>query len=242
MIYSFDLDNTLVTTEGNDYAASKPISNRIQDVNRLFDEGHTVILFTARGSASGKDHRKFTEDQMNRFGVKYHRIVFGKPAADIFIDDKSRNSSEWGTSVPNSRVVWTNGCFDVLHVGHIRLLKECIRNAAKHDARLVVAIDSDRRIRQTKGHGRPYNSEESRREFLLSLKGIDSVLTFDSDSELEALLKRASPEVMLVGEEYANKTVIGSTYSKSVLFFPLVEGHSTSSILRHEAKGDFLFS
>jgi uncharacterized protein YheU (UPF0270 family) len=55
VIYSFDIDNTLVLTEGNDYINSKPILNRIYDVNRLFEEGHTIILFTARGSASGKD-------------------------------------------------------------------------------------------------------------------------------------------------------------------------------------------
>ena len=166
---------------------------------------------------------------------KYHHIVFGKPASDIFIDDKSSNSSEWGTSVPNDRVVWTNGCFDVMHIGHIRLLKECIQHAKNHDARVVVAIDSDKRIRQTKGYGRPYNSEESRREFLLSLNGISSVLTFDNNFELESLLEKASPEVMVVGEEYRNKIVIGAAHSKRVVFFPLVEGYSTSKILRHES-------
>jgi len=95
MRYAFDIDNTLVYTEGNDYQNSTPIASRIQSLNRLYDAGHTIYLFTARGSASGKDWREFTENQMKQFGIKYHSLILGKPDVDLFIDDKAISVHEW---------------------------------------------------------------------------------------------------------------------------------------------------
>lgn len=95
MRYAFDIDNTLVSTNGSDYENSKPIQHRIDSVNRLHAEGHTIILFTARGSASGKDYSEFTKAQMERFGVKFHVLITGKPDADFFIDDKAMSPVEW---------------------------------------------------------------------------------------------------------------------------------------------------
>lgn len=95
MKYAFDIDNTLVTTKGSDYENSKPIPHRINSVNQLYEQGHTIILFTGRGSSSGRDYTKFTEEQMKIFGVKYHSLVCGKPDADFFIDDKAMSPTEW---------------------------------------------------------------------------------------------------------------------------------------------------
>jgi len=95
MRYAFDIDNTLVKTVNSDYERSVPIQSRIDSVNRLYDAGHTIYLFTARGSSSGKDWRQFTEEQMQLFGVKYHRIITGKPDVDLFVDDKAISVQEW---------------------------------------------------------------------------------------------------------------------------------------------------
>lgn len=95
MRYAFDIDNTLVSTNGNDYANSQPIQARIDLVNRLYENGHTIYLFTARGSASGKDYRELTESQMHQFGVKYHSLILGKPDVDLFVDDKAISVLEW---------------------------------------------------------------------------------------------------------------------------------------------------
>lgn len=95
MRYAFDIDNTLVRTVGSDYENSTPIQHRIDRVNRLYDEGHMIMLFTARGSASGRDFYEFTMKQMHDFGVKYHRIIMGKPDVDLFVDDKAISVSEW---------------------------------------------------------------------------------------------------------------------------------------------------
>jgi hypothetical protein len=70
-------------------------------VNALYDSGNIIILFTARGSRSGKDYRRLTEDQMAAFGIKYHKLVFGKPDVDIFVDDKAMSPEDWDRKVQN---------------------------------------------------------------------------------------------------------------------------------------------
>jgi len=95
MKYAFDIDNTLVQTNGSDYENSCPIQHRIDRVNRLFDEGHTIYLFTARGMSSGRDLYDFTSKQMNDFGIKHHGIIMGKPNVDLFVDDKAISASDW---------------------------------------------------------------------------------------------------------------------------------------------------
>ena len=99
MKYAFDIDNTLVHTLDSDYENSKPIQHRIDRVNRLYDEGHTIMLFTARGMASGRDLYEFTAKQMHDFGVKHHRIIMGKPDVDLFVDDKAISVVDWDKTV-----------------------------------------------------------------------------------------------------------------------------------------------
>jgi dTDP-glucose 4,6-dehydratase len=95
MRYAFDIDNTLVKTNGSDYENSVPIQHRIDRLNRLFDEGHTIYLFTARGMASGRDLYKFTVNQMREFGIKHHQLIMGKPDVDVFVDDKAISLKDW---------------------------------------------------------------------------------------------------------------------------------------------------
>ncbi len=125
--------------------------------------------------------------------------------------------------------VFVNGCFDVLHIGHIRLFKYA-KSFAPH---LVVGIDSDSRVKKLKGESRPINTEEDRKEMLLSLKYVDTVVVFDNDDELEELVYQCNPETMVVGEEYKNKKVIGSEHTKELKFFKKVNGYSTTSTLQN---------
>jgi len=92
MIYYVDIDHTIFNTQGMDYENSKPIIDRIEKINKLYDEGHTIVYWTARGSGSGKDWSELTKEQFKRYGVKYHTLKFGKPVYDLFIDDKNINS------------------------------------------------------------------------------------------------------------------------------------------------------
>ena len=93
MIIYVDIDETICTkSEDLDYAKAKPIKERIQRINKLFDQGNTIIYWTARGTMTKIDWREVTEKQFKNWGVKYHDLKFGKPAYDLFIDDKNINS------------------------------------------------------------------------------------------------------------------------------------------------------
>ena len=126
--------------------------------------------------------------------------------------------------------VWVNGCFDVLHRGHIELFKFA---KSKGDF-LIIGIDSDERIKSMKGDLRPFNSEEDRRFFLESIKFIDHVEIFTSDEDLEKKIFYFDPDVMVVGSDYKNKKVIGSQHAKELLFFDRIQGYSTTNILERK--------
>tara|TARA_B110000444_G_C18587129_1_gene476716 strand:+ start:181 stop:477 length:297 start_codon:yes stop_codon:yes gene_type:complete len=98
MIYCFDIDGTICTQEV-DYSDAKPFLKRISKINELYDEGHEIVFLTARGFKTGIDWREITLNQLNNWGVKYHNLHFGKPNADIYIDDKGSDIFEWFTNI-----------------------------------------------------------------------------------------------------------------------------------------------
>lgn len=87
--YCFDIDGTLCAQEKIDYSIAEPFASRIASVNSLFDDGHRIVLFTARGSRSGIDWRDATILQLESWGIRYHELILGKPHADFYIDDKA---------------------------------------------------------------------------------------------------------------------------------------------------------
>ena len=89
MRYAFDLDNTLCLTRAGDYLSSSPIASRIEKVNKLYDLGHNILIYTARGSSTGIDWREHTEKQLSMWGVRYHELRLDKAEYDVFIDDKA---------------------------------------------------------------------------------------------------------------------------------------------------------
>jgi hypothetical protein len=95
MIYCFDIDGTLCSNTNGDYGQAKPFHERIVKVKSLYKAGHTIKLFTARGSTTGTDWRKLTERQMLEWNVTYHELIMGKPEADVYVDDKAFNADEW---------------------------------------------------------------------------------------------------------------------------------------------------
>jgi len=124
---------------------------------------------------------------------------------------------------------FVNGCFDILHRGHIELFKYA-RSLSDY---LVVAIDSDRRIKEHKGPSRPFNCLEDRKCVLESIKFIDKVISFDSDRELELSVKKTNPDYMIVGSDWKGKTVIGSQFAKKIMFFERIDGYSTTETIQN---------
>jgi hypothetical protein len=96
VIIYIDIDDTICHSPNKpDYTISYPIKENIVKANKLFEDGHTIIYWTARGTISGKDWRVITEKQFADWGVKYHELKFGKPYYDLFIDDKNLNAKDW---------------------------------------------------------------------------------------------------------------------------------------------------
>jgi hypothetical protein len=96
MIFYVDIDDTICShSEDLDYSRATPRPERILKINRLYDQGNTIVYWTARGTGSGIDWREVTEKQFKDWGVKYHELKFGKPVYDLFIDDKNINSERF---------------------------------------------------------------------------------------------------------------------------------------------------
>lgn len=87
MKYVVDIDGTVCSQE-KDYSKAQPFLDRIEKINNLYDNGHYVVYFTARGTETGIDWREVTENQFKEWNVKYHELIFGKPSADYYIDDR----------------------------------------------------------------------------------------------------------------------------------------------------------
>lgn len=123
--------------------------------------------------------------------------------------------------------VWVNGCFDILHSGHIELL-EYAKSMGDH---LIVGLDTDDRVRKSKGKERPLIPLHDRKTIIEALECVDSVVYFSSDDELRSLIKHNFIDIMVVGEEYREKEVIGSENVNLVVYFKLKKGRSTTGII-----------
>ncbi len=127
-------------------------------------------------------------------------------------------------------IVTTNGCFDILHVGHVRYLNE----SKKHGDVLIVCLNSDSSVRKLKGESRPLNSEKDRAEVLLGLESVDYVVIFEEDTPSE-LLEIIKPDIHTKGGDYDASTLPESPVilrnNGKMVFINFVEGKSTTSII-----------
>tara|TARA_B100000029_G_scaffold328282_1_gene320598 strand:+ start:3062 stop:3454 length:393 start_codon:yes stop_codon:yes gene_type:complete len=127
--------------------------------------------------------------------------------------------------------VWTNGCFDVLHRGHIELFKF----AKSLGDYLVIGLDSDDKIKRDKGSGRPFNTYDDRREVLLSIKYIDEVWYFNTREGLVESIKKYQPDILVIGSDWKGRDVVGDDIVDDVRFFDRVGDYSTTEILKGES-------
>ena len=133
--------------------------------------------------------------------------------------------------VSETKQIFTNGCFDILHKGHIELLKFC-----KSLGYVTVGLNSDTSVTELKGAGRPINSEEDRKFLLQSLKYVDQVIIFSESTPLR-LIEDLKPDIVVKGGDYAKADVVGNEIAE-VLIFNTVEGYSTTNTL-NKALGTF---
>ena len=123
------------------------------------------------------------------------------------------------------RVIFTNGCFDVIHRGHVELFKYCRQSGD----RVIVGLNSDKSVKRLKGNTRPYNSEDDRKFILESLKYVDEVYIFDESTPYN-LIQEIRPDLIVKGGDYKPENVVGSDICE-VKIFNFIEGYSTTNIL-----------
>jgi rfaE bifunctional protein nucleotidyltransferase chain/domain len=143
-----------------------------------------------------------------------------------------RNASDVRRLHPDKTIVFTNGCFDILHTGHVRYLAE----AKKLGDLLVVGLNSDASVRQLKGEGRPLNSEEDRAEVMAALEAVDYVVIFD-EKRVDSLLREVQPDIYAKGGDYTEASLDQGEVAAlreigaKINILPLVPGKSTTKLL-----------
>lgn len=125
------------------------------------------------------------------------------------------------------KVVFTNGCFDILHAGHVSSIEFA---KGKGDV-LILGINSDASVKRLKGPSRPVNKQADRALIVAALQAVDAVCIFNQDTPLE-LIKIVKPDVLVKGADYKNKKVIGAEFAGKVVLFPLVKGRSTTNLIK----------
>ena len=130
----------------------------------------------------------------------------------------------------NKKIVFTNGCFDILHRGHV----EYLAKAAELGEILVIGMNTDASVQKLKGPGRPVNNEHARADVLAAIGFVDAVLFFDEETPYE-LIKKVQPDVLVKGSDYEINNIVGhdivESYGGQIATIPLVDGYSTTSII-----------
>ena len=136
----------------------------------------------------------------------------------------------------NKKIVFTNGCFDILHIGHIKYLEA----AKSHGDILIVGLNSDQSIEIIKGANRPINPANDRANIIAALKSVDYLVVFDEETPLN-LIRSIKPDVLVKGGDYENKKVIGEEIVNKLVIIPFIEGKSTTKIIeRIKSKWEIL--
>jgi len=219
--YIIDIDQTICVSLNSNYTAAIPLEDRIKHINELFLNGNEIHYWTARGQRSGIDWTDFTIEQLRSWGCLFSSLTLGKPSYDFWVDDKAFNSEDW---FKTKNTVFINGVFDLLHKEHLKM----IEFASKFGDHLVIAIDSDARVKKLKGKDRPINNQEERKYILSRIKGVKEVHIFNSAVELTNIIRKLSPCTMVKGIEYKNKKIVGGKFCDKIIFYEGNNEYSTT--------------
>ena len=140
--------------------------------------------------------------------------------------DKQRETRRQKHKSQNEKIVFTNGCFDIIHTGHIKYLEK----AKSLGDILVVGINSDLSVKKLKGPQRPINNQNDRSEIIAALDCVDYVVIFNEQTP-EKLLSEIRPSILVKGGDYKKEEVVGSEYVKDVVIAEFIQGKSSSNII-----------
>lgn len=219
---------------------------RAKQVFDVCGAGDTVLATMTAALTSGLDVETAAElanlaagvvvGELGTTPIRRHQLL-AEIMGGVSVDGSSKMLSrrqmaarvaEWKAA--GETIVFTNGCFDLLHVGHVTLLE-----AARHEgSRLVVAVNSDDSIRRLKGEGRPVVGQTERARLLAAMAAVDAVTIFDEDTPLECILE-LRPDVIVKGAEYSESQVVGydevRSWNGRVKLVPMIAGFNTTSLI-----------
>lgn len=220
------------------------IKSVAQEVFDVTGAGDTTIAYLAACMANGFDMHMCVDIANTAAGIQVSKVgtslVYWREIRSamsrkaLHVDQKllkGKALNEFRKTHEEQRVVFTNGCFDILHAGHVKYLRE----AAKLGEVLVVGLNSDSSVKRLKGESRPVNSQEDRAEILCALGFVDYVVIFEEDTPLN-LIKTIQPDVLVKGGDYTPDKVVGADFVASrggeLFLIPFVAGKSTTNIIR----------
>jgi len=226
MRYCFDLDETICATPSSrNYAHAVPYLQVIAKINSLFDAGHEITIFTARGSTSGIDHHELNLQQLRDWGLKYHVLIDrGKPSYDLFVDDKAISASAWREREKIRIVGFVASCFDLLHAGHCLFLREA-RSVCDY---LVAGLQVDPSV-DRKHKNKPIQSLFERKTQLESVRYVDEVMIYEVEADLDRLLGELKPDIRILGSD-AIGIPTGFEHCKNVYFHERDHNFSSSEL------------
>jgi|CZKL01.1.fsa_nt_gi D-beta-D-heptose 7-phosphate kinase/D-beta-D-heptose 1-phosphate adenosyltransferase len=237
----------IALVRSSDFFLAPAVARQVFDVSGA---GDTVIAVLALCLASGLKPETGVELANVAAGIvvgkvgtvpveRFELLAALAPEIALHAEDKVMTRQELLSRVAlwkanGERVVLTNGCFDLLHVGHITILE----NARRFGERLIVAINSDESVRGLKGPSRPIVGERERARVLAALAAVDAVVVFDEATPLD-LIVASRPDVLVKGGDYAPETIVGAnevlSWGGQIKIVPLVEGYSTSNLIAQGA-------
>ena len=216
MRYVFDIDGTLTLPDPTkDYEKAIPDKESISEVNRLYDAGHTITIFTARGASSGKDWHTLTVQQLKVWGVKYHTLLdTGKPSWDVFVDDKALNADEWKKSFRKKKIGFVAGTFDLLHPGHCLMLKD----AKDHCDFLVAALQSDPTIDRPSKKQTDYVF--TRETYSSGINQVCKNSSLSNGGRVGRHTRTIRPDIRILGSDYKDKQykIVGKKYCEEIYY------------------------
>ncbi len=242
LLSDLNLEYAFITLSQDGMAIfSKKITTKIPTIAReVFDvtgAGDSVLAALGYGYAKGMDIKSAAN-----FANAAAAVVVSKVgSATATIEEIEQYQNKIGSKTLDSKVVsvdklphfkdkkvvFTNGCFDIIHSGHIRYLHK----AKSFGDILVVGLNSDESVKRLKGESRPINTQEDRTIVLAGLESVDFVVVFDEDTPYE-LIKTIKPDILVKGGDYEGKEVVGSDIAKETRLVEFVDGKSTSKIIQ----------
>ena len=245
----------VLTTLGGDgmYLYGKDGSTYIEDADKreVYDvsgAGDTAISYLAAGIASGSTIQEAIHLANVAAGIKVTKLgttpVQLREVLNDMAHPKSKREDFFTHKIINwedlelikeaqkgQRIVFTNGCFDIIHMGHVTYLNK----AANLGDLLIVGLNSDASVKRLKGDSRPINGEQDRAGVLAALRSVNFVIVFEEDTP-EKLIEAITPNVLVKGGDYVGNTIVGADYVRHnggvIVTIPLVEGKSTTNIIK----------